>query len=378
MRRWLARALAGVLIAGVGGGIWLSASEQRLQAESRQQLSLRGLIGSEKSAFFADPRVQAALAAQGLTVAVDKAGSRSIATQADPSRDDFAFPSGAPAAAQIAGRAGSAAAGATTPFYTPMVVASWQPVAEILVANGVARRDGALRYTLDLGRLMALMSEGRRWKDLTGSAAFPSGKSVLVASTDLRSSNSASMYLALLSYAANHEQVVRSRAEVEAVVPQVADFFLRQGFQDGSSSEPFQDFLALGMGKTPLLLAYESQLVQHWLQHRPAPAAGSAPTAGGGGAAPMVVLYPQPTLYSKHVLVPFNEGGRRLARALDSDPTLRELAQEHGFRTSGQAQGPAGWRARGVDLPDSLVDVIDPPSQEWLESMITGVLARQP
>ena len=141
VRKWVAATLAVLLLGGVGGGIWYSNSrvadvrtaEQTAKLEAARQVSVRGLIGSEKEAYFADPRVVKALAAQGITVTVEKAGSRAIAARYDASKYDFGFPSGAPAAVQL--KAQAKAAAVFNPFYTPMVFASWRPIAEILVAN---------------------------------------------------------------------------------------------------------------------------------------------------------------------------------------------------------------------------------------------------
>jgi len=370
LRRFLAPALATLLIAAVGGGVWYSharlGADQALQANARLEQAhhadLRGLIGSEKEAFFADPRVRAALAAQGLTVTVEKAGSRTIASRFDPAHYDFGFPSGAPAGQAL--RATAKAAEVYTPFYTPIVFASWRPIAEILVTNGIARREGDFYYVVDLPALLALAEKGTRWRELKGSDAFATGKAVLVSSTDVRTSNSAAMYLALASYLANGQQIVQSQEEVDRVLPQVAPLFLRQGFQEQSSAGPFEDYLALGMGKAPLLVAYESQMVEFWLRHP------------DRVKSDMVLMYPRPTVFSKHVLVPFNERGRRLGEALERDPALQELAHEYGFRTGGDVKGPETWAKQGVKVPDVLVDVIDPPSHEWLERMIQGIVAK--
>jgi hypothetical protein len=366
VRRVLAPVLALALLGAVGAGIWYSNREVTQQAsaqlERSKEATLRGVIGSEKEAFFADPRVQQALARHGLTVQVEKAGSRTIATHADPKKYDFGFPSGAPAGNQLKLLAKSA--NVYTPFYTPIVVASWKPIAEILVVNGVAQRNANGSYELDLKALLALSEKNLRWRDLKGSSAFNTGKAVMLASTDVRSSNSAAMYLALASYLANGEQVVQSAEDVDRVLPLVAPLFLRQGFQEASSAGPFQDYLALGMGKAPLLVAYESQMIEFWLKH-PDKAKGE-----------MVILYPHPTVYSKHVLVPFNENGARLGQALETDPALRALAHEYGFRTGGDHKGPELWADKGVQAPEVLVDVIEPPSHEWLERMIQGIEQR--
>lgn len=369
-RRWLAPALAVLLLAGIGAGIWHSNSQLRLShsaqqadaAERARRVSVRGLIGSEKESFFADPKVQQVLAEQGITVMPEKAGSRVIATRYDAKQYDFGFPSGAPAAAAL--RAQAKASTVYTPFYTPIVFASWRPIADILVANDIARREGDFYYVVDMPKLMELVERGTRWRELKDSAAFQTGKSVLINSTDVRTSNSAAMYLALASYVANQQQIVQSQDDLTRVLPVVAPLFLRQGFQETSSAGPFEDYLALGMGKAPLLVAYESQLVEFWLKHP------------DRIRSDMVILYPRPTVYSKHVLVPYTPAGTRLGAALESNAQLQALAHEYGYRTAGDVKGPEVWAQRGVKVPDVLVDVIDPPSYEWLERMIQDIEGR--
>lgn len=372
IRKLIGPTVALVLSASVGGGIWYShdrlraehdATEQR-RLDAAQTVAVHGLIGSEKDAFFADPKVQAALARQHLVVSVEKAGSRAIAHGFNPQQDDFGFPSGAPAAAELKSLA--KASETFTPFYTPIVIASWRPIAQILEANHIVTERGDDYYITDLPALLKLMQQHTRWKDLPGSDAFSTNKAVLVNSTDVRTSNSAAMYLSLASYIANTQQVVQSQAEVDGVLPLMTELFLRQGFQESSSAAPFEDFLALGMGKTPLLVAYESQLVAFWLAH---------PERQHGD---MVMLYPMPTVFSKHVIVPFNAKGRRLGEALERDPELQELAHQYGFRTGGNTKGPEVWERHGIHTPLTVVDVVDPPSNEWLEKMISSIEQKFP
>lgn len=365
-KRLLGPTLAALLLVAVGGGVWYSNTrlthDRAAETQQAQRIVARGLIGSEKDAFFADPRVVAALAAHGITVIAQKAGSRAIAQSYDPKQFDFGFPSGAPAAAEL--KAAAKATETFVPFYTPIVFASWKPIAQLLVANGIAEQRGGVYYISDLPRLLQLIDAHTRWRDLRDNTAFATNKSLLVTSTDVRTSNSAAMYLALASYVINAQSVVQSQPEVDQVLPKVADLFLRQGFQETSSAGPFEDYLALGMGKTPLLVAYESQFVAFMLAH---------PERIRGD---MVMLYPIPTVYSKHVLVPYNERGRRLGEALQNDPQLQSLAHEFGYRTGGEQKGPPLWATRGLTVPDTLTDVVDPPSHEWLERMIVGIEAR--
>jgi len=372
IRKLIGPTVALVLLASVGGGIWYSHDSLRTEhdvAEKRrldvaQTVTVHGLIGSEKDAFFADPKVQAELSREHLIVSVEKAGSRAIAHGFNPQHDDFGFPSGAPAAAELKRLA--QASETFTPFYTPIVVASWRPIAQILEANHIVTERDNDYYITDLPALLKLMEAHKRWNELAGSDAFSTNKAVLVNSTDVRTSNSAAMYLSLASYIANGQSVVQSQAEVDTVLPLMTELFLRQGFQESSSAAPFEDYLALGMGKTPLLVAYESQVVTFWLAH---------PERLHGD---MVMLYPTPTVFSKHVLVPFNDKGRRLGEALEHDPALQELAHEYGFRTGGNTRGPELWEKHGIHTPPTVVDVIDPPSNEWLEKMITGIEQKFP
>ena len=82
-RRALAAGLAALLLAAVGGGVWYSRTalvqDRQAQRAQQQAVTARGLIGSEKEAFFQDERVRDVLARHGVTVTVQKACSRSIA-----------------------------------------------------------------------------------------------------------------------------------------------------------------------------------------------------------------------------------------------------------------------------------------------------------
>lgn len=361
-RKLLAPVLGGLLLLAVAAGIWRSHQDAQQPTATTALRSVRGLIGSEKQAFFDDPRVQQLFAQAGLVVHTDKAGSRDMARHPELKSYDFGFPAGAPAAQQL--RQARPATQVYQPFYTPMVLASWRPIADTLQANQLLRTHNGHYELHNLPGLLALMAKGARWRELKNNPAYATGKSVLIQSTDVRSSNSAAMYLALLSYVANGEQVVQSQAEVDAVMPVLAPLFLRQGFQDATSASPFEDYLALGMGKTPLLVTYESQLIEFWWHH---------PDRRQGD---MVLIYPRPTVYSKHVLVPWTPAGQQLGLLLESSAALRALAHEYGFRTGGEHKGPSTWAAQGLKVPEVLDDVIDPPSPEWLERMIETIESR--
>jgi hypothetical protein len=362
VRKLIGPFLALLVAAGVAAGIYLSAErkavEDRVKVEAAQVVAVRGMIGSEKEGFFTDPRVVEALRKRGLAVQVEKVGSRAIAQRQDLKNYDFGFPAGAPAAIMLQQKV--KAKQTFTPFFTVMAVASWKPLLPVLEANGLVRQDAGGYHVLDMRRLLELAEKQARWRDLKGNTVYATGRSILIGSTDVRRSNSGAMYLALASYVANDANIVQTDAEVRKVLPLVSSLFLRQGLQESSSAGPFEDYVTMGMGKAPLVMIYEAQFLEHL-------------AASKNRNPDMVLLYPQPTLYTKHTLVPFTENGVRLGEALTTDPTLQKLAAEYGLRTGSQEHFAAFLKAKNLTAPATLLDVIDPPSFEVLERMIEEI-----
>ncbi len=355
MKRILGPLLLVVLVVGVGIAIILSVREQ---ADSRRIITVRGLIGSEKMEFFQDPDVIEALRKGGLEVDVEKAGSRQIATSFDLEQYDFAFPAGVPAAEKI--RREQGVSKSYDVFFTPMAIASWKPIADLLQANGLVKDQGGY-YTLDLARFIETFAAGERWNDLPDNDVYNVNKRILISSTDVRKSNSAAMYLSLASFVANDNSVVQSDNEVNQVLPLMTSLFLEQGFVASSSAVPFKDYQVMGMGKAPLVMIYEAQFVS------------MAASPEGGMQPDMVLIYPEPTLFTKHMLIPFSEGGEQLGQLLQEDPDLQRLAIEYGFRNQDVAYFREFTEERQLALPDNLVNVIEPPSYEVLEGMIQNI-----
>lgn len=323
-----------------------------------QQEAVTGLVGSEKIPFFADERVQKALQGHVLDVTVQKAGSREIATSYDLGQYDFAFPAGVPAAEKIQQEQGIGQS--YNPFFTPMAIATWRPIAQLLQAQGIAHDQGGY-YTLDMAKFLALMADETRWNELENNSAFPVSKSILLTSTDVRTSNSAAMYLALASYVANDNNIVESLNEAQPFMPLMADIFLRQGLRPSSSQEPFEDYLVKGMGHSPIVMIYEAQFI------------AQAALNDGSIQPDMVLMYPEPTIFTKHVLIPLSENGAKLGELLETDPELQQLAIEYGLHNSNLNQFREFTGQLNLTVPDTIVNVIEPPTYEVLEGMIQQI-----
>ncbi|WP_219823135.1 three-helix bundle dimerization domain-containing protein [Nocardia nova] len=318
-------------------------------------ITAHGVVGSEKMGFFTDPRVVGALARKGIRLEVDPAGSRQIATSVKLDGDDFAFPSSSLAAERIQRERGITAK--YTPFSSPMVVASFRPLVDLLARAGIARPGTVPAF--DMRRYLDLTQQGTQWDQLEGNTAYPVRKSVLISTTDPRTSNSAAMYLAVAAYVANDDAIVQGPAAENFVLSKVSRLFTKQGYTENSSAGPFGEYLAAGMGPTPMVWGYESQFVE-------AAVAGKLP-------ADAVMLYPSPTVLSRHTLVPLTAAGDRVGQLLSTDPELQRLAAEHGFRTADPSQFSAVTAEHHIPVAPDVVDVVDTPTYDTLEHLLDGV-----
>ncbi|WP_427885069.1 three-helix bundle dimerization domain-containing protein [Kribbella sp. GL6] len=353
-------AVAGVLVLATVATVIVVRNGNDAQAKSGL-VTVSGVIGSEKRAYFEDPDVKAALAKHGFEVKVDTAGSREIATSVDLSKYDFAFPSSSTAAERIlqptAGR--PAVSGKKySVFSSPMAIATYQPIVDLLSATGIARKVNGTWY-FDVRKYVDLAKANWRWTNIRGNTTYPVNKRILITTTDPRTSNSAAMFLSIVTYVANHNTVVQSAADEQKVLPLVAPLFVNQGYTDNSSEGPFDDYLSLGMGKSPMVNIYEAQFVEAAVEHKLKPG--------------MVLMYPSPTVQSKHTLVSLNANGEKLGELLSTDPDLQQLAARHGFRTADETQFANVVNQRNIPVARDVLDVADTPTYDTLERLLDAV-----
>jgi hypothetical protein len=131
-----------------------------------------------------------------------------------------------------------------------LAVGTFKPIAKLLARAGVASRLADGYWRLDMRRFLELVGKKTRWNELPGNAVHRARKSLLIASTDVRTSNSAAMYLAVASYVSNGERVVENAAQGDKVVDAVAPLFLGQRFSEYSTEGPFEDYLTIGVATT--------------------------------------------------------------------------------------------------------------------------------
>ena len=168
------------------------------------------------------------------------------------------------------------------------------------------------------------------------------------------------MYLALVSYIANSDNVVANDAAADQVVDRLLGLFSKQGYQESSSTGPFEDYVTMKLGKSPLVMVYEQQFLQYAFQH---------PSIDPD----MLLLYPQPTVLTKHTIVALTDKGARFADVFERNPEVQKIASRYGFRGVDNTALFAEAKTRKIEMPQTLVDVIDPPTYDLLERMIVRI-----
>ncbi len=288
----------------------------------KPKTEVTAVVGSEKEAFFKDQRVVDVFAKNGFTVKVSTAGSLAMAKSDSTANNDFAFPSSESAGQAVQKAFKDKARNSYTPFFSPIAIATFEPVVQVLAKNGVAYDNQGV-WEIDMAKYLKLVKDNKRWSDLKGNKAYKPQRNILITSTDIRKSNSAVMYMTLASYVMNNNSVVTGKGAAESQVDDLAKLFLNQGYAQGSSAAPFERYLSRGMGEAPMVIVYEGQFL------------GEETAQNSRIRDNMVLAYPSPTVFSTHTGVTFTENGDKVMELLSNDEELAKLLAEHGFRSNG-------------------------------------------
>lgn len=327
---------------------------------------IAAFVGGEKMNFLANPEVQRILRRRHrVSLDARKAGSVEMMTDAQllNQNPDLLWPS-SQIAVELGAARGINGIQSENIFNAPIVIYSWTPIAEALVSQGIARQiGGPTSFAVDTARLLKLVTDRTSWADIGVSELFGQ---MLIFATDPNRSNSGNQFMALAAMIFAGGDA--SRAGSRAVIDQTAALFHRLGYMEHSSGTLFEQYLQTGMGNRPLVVGYESQLIEfanqfpdQWRQLE-------------GRAIRPVILYPQPTVFSTHVAVAMTDRGRKAVAAL-ADPELQDLAwRVHGFRSGFAATiDVASSPIRGV--PEQVGQTVPSPPISVVESLQRRIAA---
>jgi hypothetical protein len=331
--------------------------------DSPDPITVHGIIGG-KIAFLQDENVVALLKEKyGLTVEYKRVGSIEMINECQ-SGLDYCWPSSQTAGETIKSKLGSAVVANEIIFNSPLVMYTWAPIADALVAEEIVEQSGDTFYIVDLPRFIAMINDGTPWSDIGLSQLYGP---VRVLTSDPTQSNTGNSFAGLLANTLNSGVVV-DQTSVQAVAPQLQDFFGRLGLLPDTTTLLFEQFLSLGIGACPVIAAYESNMIEYNLSH-------PSQDVQDYVRQNVRTLYPKPTVWTLQPLLALTPGGHRLMTAL-RDPEIQRLGWEHhGFRTAvpGVINNIAALNATGV--PQSIDSVIPMPGPAAMDIIIQSLSA---
>jgi hypothetical protein len=345
-RRGFGIGLVAASAAATGGYVYLRGHPE-IAGTFGESKRLFGFVGGEKEGFLANARVRTLLEHRfGLVLDARRAGSVEMVRERAllDQKPQFLWPSSS-VLVEVARGSGVKISRDQVIFNSPIVLYSWDRIADGLVKGGFAEPAGGPRYTVDLLKLLKAIIAGETWAAIGVADLFGRAR---VVSTDPNKSNSGFMFAGLVASLLSGDVIMLDT--LPRIEGDVATVFRRMGFKPPSSGKLFDDYVAGGAGAQPLIVGYENQLVEWVLQDsdRWKRVEASAP-------AKPVILYPRPTAFSAHPLISINREADDLIDALTNESVLELAWEDHGFR------GPLGTigKARSALLQSRLLDRID-------------------
>ena len=350
--RIIGLALVIAVIAVVGGLKFMEASKPAPAAAPQQ---VTGYLGGEKISLFDDAEFKKLGEDAGLEIDYRKAGSLDMMT-ASPEGMDYLFPSSRAAVAY--GKAkGVDTSKSDIVFNSPIVIYTHKPVADALVASGIMSRDGSGVYRMDMAKAADAMLADKTWADLGWTGGYGQFR---IDSTDPTKSNSGNEYAALLATVLNGG----TPATVESVArdaDKIKHIFDKSGFMETSSEDSFSQFLTLGVGSKPAMIGYESQILDLAVNQK---------DTYDQVKDDLVMVYPTPTVWSTHVLIPLDAKGEQLLGVLKSDAVQKLAWTKHGFRMA-NFMGATKVSEFGVPgVQESVTMVSELPDNDAMQELI--------
>ncbi|MEI6681533.1 MAG: hypothetical protein WCO44_02835 [Bacteroidota bacterium] len=343
-----------LLAAAIGFGYWYYSNK-------KPEVHIRGIIGSEKSSFLENGQVKSILKKKyGIVVDYIRAGSIEMVSEEAKSETDFLWPSSQVALEIFKSKQGAKIVRAENIFNSPIVIYSWDIVVDALVKSGIVKKEMGTYYIVDMPALLKMIREGKRWSDIGLTQLY--GK-ISVTTTDPTKSNSGNMFAGLVANILKGGDVV-VEADLPQVLPEVREFFARQGFMQSTSGVLFEQFLKTGVGQYPLMGGYESQAIEFSRMHQ-----DFWPKVKNQ----IKTLYPVPTVWSEHPLIILNKKATLFIDALKDEEIQKIAWEHHGFRTGlmGVQNDPKTLLVDGI--PGAVTKIVPMPRATVMEKIIEAL-----
>lgn len=338
----------------VGGVLGINASAP----QPVELTPVDGYLGGEKISLFEDPAFEEAASAAGLEVSYRKAGSLAM-MEASTEGMNYLFPSSQAAVEYGHERGGVSSTAEQIVLNSPIVVYTYRDVADALVGSGIMAKDGGV-YTLDVAAAVDAMVADKTWADLGYAAGYGQFR---IDSTDPAESNSGNEWAALIANTlaggrpATVETIERDAEAIRAI-------FSKSGWMETSSEDSFRQFLILGEGSKPMMVGYESQVLDLSVNE---------PDLYEQVADDLVIAYTTPTVWSTHVLMALDERGERLIDLLMGDEVQKLAWERHGFRGASQLGTDGVERFDVAGVAERVPAAVELPAPEAMRRLIEVV-----
>lgn len=347
--------LAGILLLLA---VIVAAGGYTIYSKKSEVVTLNGYLGGEKTGLFEDEEVQKLLKKKyQLQFEYSKAGSLDMVTE-DQTGMDYLFPSSQTALFFYEDFRGQPKQDEIV-FNTPIVLYSRKMVVEALEKEGIVTKEDGIYYA-DMEKLTKIILEDTTWEEVGLKELY--GK-VSVDTTNPAKSNSGNMFAGLLANVINNGTTVNEDT-VKEVLPKLKTIFSKLGYMENSSSDLFQQFLKMGVGAKPMIVGYESQIIEF---------AAENPKDYEKIKDDVVIIYPSPTVWSTHVYIALNDKAKKGTEAL-LDKKLQQLAWEkHGFRTNNYSGEKKGDVKKVKGIADTVVKVMTVPDYPTMKQIIDAL-----
>jgi hypothetical protein len=186
------------------------------------------------------------------------------------------------------------AASKISPFSSPMVIITYQPIVALLEKLGIAHKNANGTWIFEVSAYLGAVGEKKRWIDIQGNADYRSTNRVLISTTDPTQSNSGGMLLAIETSVANDGSPVTDVAAFKKAKPDSAnsikETFAGQGGKIGRTRDLLELIRRDGLSRYPMSMVYEKDYI-------------NAKLHGGVALDRVVLMYPNPTVMSDNNFV---------------------------------------------------------------------------
>ena len=319
-----------------------------------QSTVVTGYVGGEKIPYLKDEEVIKILKkSYGIDINYIKAGSIEMARE-DVSSMDFIFPSSQIALEIFKSENQTDMVGNEIIFNSPIVLYSWNQVAEALVKEGIATNIEGIYYSIDMEKLIEYIKEQKSWEDINVNLY---GKMKIIC-TDPLKSNSGNMYLGLLINTLAGD--IATEDDIPLIKDDITTIFNDLGYMESSSGTLFDRYLVRGMGDSPIIVGYESQMIDFAINN---------PEKWAGISDEVAIFYPQPTVWSEHPLIAITTEGKDLMHALQDEKLQMIAVERFGFRSLYSNKAIYNF-PEGIKMIDILDQVMPMPKAQVMTEVM--------